>query len=183
MGGPKALMQVGARPWWKSQFERLRAVGVLQTWVISQEVEQAMLESGPIPFVSVRGQSSETMFDSVMRGIDSLIRRPPSGLFILPVDVPAAGKAVWDALCESDHVSRPQYHRLHGHPVYLPWPWIEDVLRPGSTEAEDRPDLRLDTLITPVVRNVPVKDPAVVFNLNTPEDVRRWVAENGAGPT
>jgi CTP:molybdopterin cytidylyltransferase MocA len=180
MAGPKALMEVSGRPWWQTQRQRLDPLGIPQTWVLSSEVEKAMLAAGPLPFRSVRGYADSPMFQSIMRGIDSLVAAPPEGVFVLPVDVPGAGKPVWDALCNRDEVSRPTYVGAHGHPVYLPWRWIDEVLRPGHAQSEATRPLRLDALIAPVVRDVPVKDPAVSANLNTPEDMRRWLAL-GAG--
>jgi CTP:molybdopterin cytidylyltransferase MocA len=185
MGTPKALMQVASRPWWQWQAERLREAGVPDLWVVSPEARRAISGGGREPIRMVEGDPEAPQFESFLAGVRELrasAEGPPEGVFVLPVDVPAPGKRVWQTVCEAGRVAVPMAEGVHGHPLFLAWDWLEEVLR-------DRPDharasqLRLDALIAPVATYVEVHDPSVAVNLNTPEDVERWLATGHApGP-
>jgi CTP:molybdopterin cytidylyltransferase MocA len=87
------------------------------------------------------------------------------------VDVPAPGPAVWPLLAAVSGIAIPTHARRRGHPAALPAPWIQTVLRPAL---QRRTPERLDRLIAEA-REVPVDDPAVATNLNTPEDLHAWL--------
>jgi len=175
MGTPKALMEVGGRPWWQVQRERLEGGGVPSTWVVSAEVKAVMTVPGTPPVRVIDSSPQLPMFASFLRGIDSLRASPPQGVFVLPGDVPAPERRVWESLCDHDQVSIPTYGDARGHPIYLPWRWIDEVLR-ATPDSASVSLLRLDRLVEPVARFVNVHDRSVAFNLNTPDDVRRWLA-------
>jgi CTP:molybdopterin cytidylyltransferase MocA len=181
MGTPKALMDISGRSWWQIQHERLEAARVPSTWVVSPDVHAAMTAPGAPPVRAIDSSPQLPMFASFLRGIDSLRADPPQGVFVLPVDVPAPDRAVWDSLCDLDQVSIPSYMDIRGHPIYLPWRWIDEVLR-ASPDSASVSLLRLDRLVEPVARFVNVHDRSVAFNLNTPDDVRRWLAGDEPPP-
>ncbi len=97
----------------------------------------------------------------------------PSGVYVLPVDVPAPLPDVFNALAGAA-VAVPTCAGKSGHPVYLSSEWIERVLLPVA----GRRDGRLDELIRPDALHVPVTDPSVTVNLNTPDDVATWLRAN-----
>lgn len=175
MGGPKALMQVGGRPWWQVQRERLAAVGLPQTWVVSEAVRTAISGQAGAPERMVVADSDAPMFQSVMAGVESL-RGPdrPRGVFVLPVDVPAPGPEVWEMLSRSVVPALPMCRGVHGHPLYSPWRWVESELL--GLSPRDRAGLRLDRLIAPSVRHIECGDVSVTINLNTPADVSTWLS-------
>ncbi len=172
MGGPKALMNVGGHPWWHVQAERLVAVGLPVTWVVSEEVARAIEAARPRPALSlVRADPDAPMFESLMTGLRANAAAGPRGVFVLPVDVPAPLIEVWRALAGSITPAVPEFERRRGHPVYLPWGWVEKRLLEAPT-TEKR---RLDVLIRDDVRAVGVNDGTVTINLNTLADVRAWL--------
>jgi CTP:molybdopterin cytidylyltransferase MocA len=173
MGTPKALMSVDGRPWWRIQAERLAAAGLEATWVVSAAVQASIGGEGDAPQSMALADSSVPMFDSILAGVAAVRGLRPRGLFVLPIDVPAAGPAVWSALARTGGVAIPTCGGRRGHPVYLPWGWLMGVL------AALPPSPRLDALIGPVATEVAVDDPSVLVNLNTPEDVRAWLAGGG----
>jgi CTP:molybdopterin cytidylyltransferase MocA len=170
MGGPKATMSVGGRPWWMWQSERLAAAGVAAVWVVSPVVRAAMAggKSGIQPAM-VDGSPDAPMFESVRAGLEFVGASRVRGVFVLPVDVPAARMDVWAALAGAGAgAAAPSYRGVHGHPIYLDWGLVErDVATAG-------PDARLDEIIEGRIVYVDVDDPAVAVNLNTPEDVCAW---------
>jgi nicotine blue oxidoreductase len=175
MGVPKALMNVNGPPWWVWQSRRLGRVGIPSVWVVSPEVRDTIMEDGPPPFKLVDSDPDASMFESFLAGVRACEVNPPQGVFVLPVDVPAPPRKVWQELCESGQVAVPTFEDTRGHPVYLPWEWLAEVLRSMPDHAHAS-HLRLDALIAPVARLINVHDPLVATNLNTPEDVSRWLA-------
>jgi molybdenum cofactor cytidylyltransferase len=175
MGGPKALMRAGGGVWWRVQQARLSEAGVKSLWVVSPEVEAAMVAEDDAPPLRAMGDPAAPMFASVVAGVLSLRDAPPRGVFVLPVDVPAAGAGVWAALSRSDVPAAPVWRGERGHPVYLPWGWVASELL-ALVDAGGVASARLDRLLEGWVSEVEVDDPGVLVNLNTPADVARWSA-------
>lgn len=170
-GGPKALHVVNGRPWWEIQRERLERVGLPVVWVVSERVRQGMGES--VPERMVIADESAPMFESVLAGVRDVGRRAgASSVFVLPVDVPVPRARVFHRLTESSSPAIPTHSGVHGHPVFIPWRFVEGhVLRAGASD-------RLDRLIESVRAEVDVDDPSVVTNLNTSEDFQRWAGHS-----
>lgn len=179
MGGPKAMMDVGGSSWWMGQVARLKRVGVPATWVVSEEVRRAMQDGGSDVRLVIADPAAP-MFTSIIRGLQSLLVQPPEGAFILPVDTPAPCAEVWQALAATASVAIPSYNGVHGHPVFLPWNWIEAHLSGQLRTGADAEGPRLDHMIAPIARIVPVSDPAITWNLNTPDDLARYLGTLGA---
>lgn len=173
MGAPKALMNVGGEPWWRRQLDAVRRAGRASLWVVSDEVAAEL--GGEEPELSLaRSDPDSTMFDSLMVGIDAIRHRPPGAIFVLPIDVPAAEPPTWDALAATGVTAAPAHSGKTGHPLYVPWKIVETILLdPESGPPGTR---RLDRIMAPMVHRVRVADRAVVFNLNTPDDVAAWLA-------
>lgn len=176
MGGPKALMTVDGEPWWRVQARRLRDAGCTPIWVVSPEVRAAIAGAPDGPRALVEANPDAPMFDSLRAGVGHLGPRTPERLFVLPVDVPAPGRATWDTLAtaRSDGVAVPVHAGRRGHPICLAQAWVDRVLRPAFA-APPGPSVRLDGLAAPARTEVPVSDPAVVANLNTPADLATWL--------
>ena len=180
MGGPKALLMIDGRSWWQHQQARLAPLALPVTWVVSSLVQQAMVASSVSLPEIVTADPALPMFGSVLVGLNSLKERSPEGIYILPVDCPAPSAQVWHALGASRQASFPTHNDKRGHPIYLPWSFVTGTLFPAASGGDPAsPDLRLDHLVAPVARAVPVNDSAVATNLNTPEDVRAWLAGGG----
>ncbi len=172
MGVPKALMAIGGRAWWQVQAGRLTDAGVEAIWVVSPEVQEAMSTT------SLRCESADPdapMFESVRVGLRAATAFAPGGVFILPIDVPAAEPATWRALAATHDVAAPRHAATApgtggGHPLHLPWAIAAEVILPAP------PGARLDRLVAGRIRVVGVEDAAVHVNLNTPADVAAWAA-------
>lgn len=178
MGGPKAIMQVAGRPWWHWQRERMGLTGLSQHWVMSRSVRHA------IPTAEIaeatESASDAPMFDSVVLGLNGILASGKAlgfGVFVLPVDVPSPGAAVYEALIGAGEAAAPMHGDRKGHPLLMPWSFIRSHVLAASRSA-DEASRRLDRLVRP--RLVPVDDRSVITNLNTPEDVQAWVAGDGS---
>ncbi len=174
MGGPKALMMVGGRAWWQEQRERLRAAGVRDVWVVSPVVFEAMKGEADAPERIVLSDADAPMFASIVAGVLSLRDHPPRGVCLLPVDVPAPSADTWSALGGGESPCIPRCENRRGHPVWLPWNFVERLILPWAPDGEWVARTRLDHLIAAELVEIIVKDAGVLVNLNTPEDVERW---------
>lgn len=171
MGGPKVLMDVGGKPWWRVQMDRLAATGIEQTWVVSPATRLALdAESSP-PKKLVHADENEPMFGSLIRGIRSLDVDRVRGVFVLPIDVPAPDATVWQALSSAGQCAVPTFQSKRGHPIYLPTNWVRTHLLQDPLSENSR----LDTLVRHDRIDVEVHDPCATTNLNTPDDVALWL--------
>ena len=194
MGGPKALRSLPESPWWREQQARLSRVPCPATWVVSEPVRAALSTSEGAPERVVSAEDGLPMFESILTGLSHIEchERPhPAGVFILPIDTPAPGPDTWARLADTGVVAAPSYNGEHGHPVFLPWDWaVGNALRRPHQGRIESP-LRLDRLIAPIIRYIPVNDPDVTVDLDTPEDLHAFIDRNqqhrprnaGPGPT
>ncbi len=181
MGSPKALMLVGGRPWWAIQHERLVAIGVPATWIVSPEVEAGIRSSGLSPGPLVRADPAAPMFASLLAGVAALRHQPPESLFVLPIDCPAPARRVWESLAAARAVAVPTHAGKRGHPVHLPWTFATSTIDPAAARATPSSPARLDTLIAPIARLIETDDPDTTTNLNTPADLQVWLHARSGG--
>ncbi len=178
MGGPKALMTVHGRAWWLTQRERIARTGLRDLWVVSDEVHNVIHNDGHAPEMIIT-DATAPMFASIIVGLRALADDPPSAVYVLPVDVPMCSVMTSNALRQrSDCPSAPVYDGHAGHPVRLPWAFIETDILEQAHDEQWVTSARLDHLLEGRCVHVPVDDPAVLVNLNTPEVLEKWEAMN-----
>ncbi len=156
MGQPKALMPVGDVPLLRLHIDRALTAG-LQSWVVlgfRPDAHAAVLPQG-VRIVYNPAWASTDMSTSAWLALETLGAAP---CLLTPVDVPPARPEVLRRLSGLPGDVVPTFDGLDGHPVRLAPPHV-----PG------RLDLRLAR-----ARRVMIEDPTCVYNLNTPEDWRRW---------
>lgn len=174
MGGPKALMDVGGRPWWRWQVERLEAAGMASVWVVNDAVIRGMSIHPDAPRACCRADGTAPMFHSLMGGIRSL-GSIPAFVHVLPVDVPCPKATTFASLERGAGmgVAVPTRAGSRGHPACLAGPWIARHLLDASGTSESR----LDVLIRGSTTEVEIPDdPDATVNLNTSRDVEAWLA-------
>ncbi len=193
MGGPKALMMIGGRPWWSVQDARLRGHGLVPTWVVSEKVREAMAKeegvrhqaSGKAGAGVVVADGGEPMFVSVLAGLAG-VGDLARGVFVLPVDTPAPRVEHWERIVSAEVPAHPTHRGKGGHPLYLPGVWIERALgalvvraraQGMAAVSEEAHTLRLDKLIGGESERIEVDDPGVVVNMNEPADVEAWLRD------
>lgn len=166
MGGPKALMHVDGREWWRAQDAALAALSLRRIWVVSRAVAPALPAAHPDREV-VLADELAPMFASIAAGLCAIAPSPPRGIFILPVDVPVPGAGVWAALRQRGQVCVPTHGPCRGHPLWMDWSFVEAALLPRIAD----PVSRLDELTRAACVAVETGDESVLLNLNTPADV------------
>lgn len=220
MGGPKALMRCDSATWWEQQQQRLDLLGGECRWVVTDNVRHEMIAAnrhaaGRLACVVV--EPDRPMFHSVLMGLYAaifehagidigiespgdvgreLVRRPVEGVYVLPVDTPAARPEVWAALRvgHGDVPVVPLYSegndagRVHngtnesprGHPIFLPASWLLGPFAAVVQDARERgisETLRLDRLIEQTRRLLAVTDADVRTNINTPDELAGWLRD------
>ncbi len=173
MGVPKALMRVHDMLWWQYQQQRLAKLDMPQTWVVSKAVKTTIQQHKDAPSQLIEADENAPMFQSLLTGINSLDHTTTRGIFVLPVDVPAPMPSVWQALALLNAVAVPQYNNHAGHPIYLPWNFVQQELLNRQPFSSDKP--RLDRLVAPILKQIKVGDPDTTTNLNTPKELELWL--------
>ena len=167
LGEPKGLVMVEGRTWIDRQLEALgRRRAVLVLGHDRDRYLPVVLALGrPVDLVT-NPDPDRGPFSSLQEGLAAV--DPGSPAFVLPVDVPAPGKAVWTALEASlgpAEAAVPVHDGKGGHPVPLGAALVARLLtRPASSRLDE--ELRA----LPLVARVPVDDPRVGLNLNTASD-------------
>jgi molybdenum cofactor cytidylyltransferase len=177
MGQDKALI-----PWQGGSFLSA-AIRVLQSTtdfviVVAGENEEnlapivhaqaAFLVRNPFP---QRGQ-----FSSLQRGLDEVLNRGRDAAIVTLVDRPAPDpqtvKLLKEGFLESDKqiwAVVPELEGKHGHPIVMGREMIEVFLRaPVDSNAREVEHAHQEH-----IRYLPVNDPYVVMNVNTPEDLEK----------
>ena len=174
-GRPKALLDVGGETALGRVVRRLRSAGVSEVRVVTGSHDASIRDGVPSELRSsvdwrVNAHPEDGRTGSIQRGLEDL---PSTARVILwPVDQPLARAETLPHLLsvlDEDLLALwvlPEFLGRGGHPV---------VLAPEAVRAVGRlsPSTPLRTLLPhlgPQVRRVPVDDPGVVVNLNTPAE-------------
>ncbi|HRI51267.1 MAG TPA: nucleotidyltransferase family protein [Pseudomonadota bacterium] len=118
---------------------------------------------------------SRGMLSSVQAALRVLAEAPGRGALLWPVDVPLVTEATVQRLISGDlsRLTAPCYEGRGGHPLWLPAALHQEVLAlPASAS------LRTLRESHPLLR-IPVEDPGVLRDLDTPSDFARALAELG----
>lgn len=164
-GAPKGLVPWRGRAWIEHQLQALPGRAIV---VLGLDRDRYLAE---VPSLASRAEivvnpdPDRGPFSSLQLGLAAA----RGAVFVLPVDVPAPSSAVWTALADALHADAavPVLGDRGGHPVLLAEPFAARLrtLLP--------PDARLDEQLKhgrANVTRVPVGDPRVGMNLNTPRD-------------
>jgi molybdenum cofactor cytidylyltransferase len=172
MGEPKGLVAFRGRPWLLHQIDAIERAGGRALLVLGAD-RARYLEALPDLLHRVRLACNDDPdrgpFSSLQCGLAAIAQG--AATFVLPVDVPAASPAVWDALRDAlvaaarADAALPELEGRGGHPVLLA---PRTMARLQSRPATSRLDVELTAL--PLVIRVPVTDPAIRLNLNEPSD-------------
>lgn len=182
MGSPKALLDFRGQPFVVRILEALEALDVKTRVVVLGPdaprvrpilaghdcllVENPDVDGGPI--ASLR---------TALRALEGV---RPAGALVWPVDLPHVRVATVDRLLETHRRTRPQavvpaFAERRGHPVLWGAGLFDELLTSEqATKDGARAVLRAHEA---EVTSVPVDDPAVIDDLNTPEDYERLVRE------
>ena len=174
MGSDKALL-----PWNEGTFlsAAIRALQPVTELVIvvagENEAAIAPIVNAYAAFLVRNPRPERGQFSSLQTGLEAVLNRGRDAAIVTLVDRPAPALATVELLknefINSDDQSWaviPELGGKHGHPIVIGREMIEAFLRaPAGSNARDVEHARQDH-----IRYVPVNDPLVVVNVNTPQD-------------
>jgi len=131
-------------------------------------------------FVVVNPDPSRGQFSSLQVGLREVLNRGRDAAIITLVDRPPAAMITVQTLREAFETAEqkiwavvPEYGQKHGHPYVTGREMMERFLRePTTGNARDVEHRYLDH-----IQYLPVSDPFVVLNINTPEDYASLLAQ------
>jgi CTP:molybdopterin cytidylyltransferase MocA len=177
MGRPKALLRVGGESFLERAVRILREGGCRGTIVVVNDAaaETARLAELAGARVVVNAAESSEPIDSIRLALD-VLPRAADWAAILPVDHPLVEPRTIELLIEAARtrgapIVRPLHHGIAGHP---------GLYARRTFSAFSDPDLErgahsvIEAYGTEVL-DLPVEDPGVIADLNTPEELLRWL--------
>jgi molybdenum cofactor cytidylyltransferase len=181
MGRPKALLTAGDRTFIRRILDTLRDAGIADAVVVIRPGDEAIAEeiaAAAYGRAMVNPQPERGQLTSLLAGLDAVERPDVSAVLVTLVDVPLISPATVRTLCEraprsSAQIVRAVYGGRHGHPVIFKRP-LFDALRRADPSVGAKAVVRSAT-----IEDVDTGDPAVVEDVDTPEDYRRVVSPAG----
>jgi CTP:molybdopterin cytidylyltransferase MocA len=192
MGEPKGLIDARGKPWLEHQLDSFRAAGGKRAYVVlgfQKEIYREAvdwLDSSPGTWIEqgglfrsavINGSPHYGPFSSITAAAQALLCRSDPGAFVLPVDVPAAGKEVWENLAQNlagpVQACLPVFAKHGGHPVLLARSFLKTLIQIPVDSENARLDFQLRDLGENQIVRISVEDDRVVKNMNTPEDLER----------
>jgi len=177
MGRDKALL-----PWRDGTFlsagiRMLRPVTELVIVVASgNAAELTPIVNAHAAFLAVNPDPQRGQFSSLQVGLQEVLNRGRDAAIVTLVDRPAAevatARQLRDAFLSADDptwAAVPEFGGKHGHPFVIGREMIEAFLRApvGATARE------IEHANQQHIRYIPVSDPLVIANVDTPEDFER----------
>lgn len=180
MGRPKALLPTPSGvPLALHQARLLQAAGCTRVVIVlgcdCAKIAGAL--SGTGLFECVRNRSwRKGRLSSVQIGLRAV--HDPDGIMLLPVDtvgvrVETLMKMREEAESTRPPAVRPTFKGENGKVAWISRSVAREILRMDPT----REDARLDVILRPLARRIEVDDPAILSNVNTPEE---WERARGA---
>ncbi|PTL83269.1 NTP transferase domain-containing protein [Vitiosangium sp. GDMCC 1.1324] len=172
MGYPKALIEhEGGRSFLQSLVSTFGKAGCSVIGVIGKDAE-AVREQHPAVHLVENEQWQDSQLGSVKTGLEAAFEDGADLVLIHPVDMPALRastlKSLIKALGDSVEGIRPEFESAAGFPIILSRSTAERLRSMDSGETS------LEGAVKGLqLRRIPVKDPGVVVNINTPETYER----------
>ncbi len=183
MGYPKALLTFHGRTFLETILDAMRAVGVRRRVVVLGPDADKILKH--IDLTDETVLSTERLDAGPIGSIRAAIREvqahPVDGLLVWPVDMPQVTIATVETLLHRFLTSNrviavPEFDGTRGHPVIFGRATFQELLDAPDAEGA-RSVVRADS---DRVVTVPVPDPGVVEDLNTPSEYQRLITRHDA---
>jgi molybdenum cofactor cytidylyltransferase len=186
MGYDKALLTWGGETFLSLAIRRLSTVCDFVVVVAGNNAEtlRPMIYQNA-GYLVINKQPEEGQFSSLRAGLREVLERGRDSAVVTLVDRPAAAVETLELLRETFLHSRPEqtwavvpeFRGKHGHPYIASREMIEAFLRaPQTSTARDIEHANQSKILY-----VPVSDPNVTANLNTPEEYETWKLEKEQG--
>ncbi len=191
MGHPKGLLLDKKEYWFETQLKSIASSGGTEVYIALGFHTAAYCEK--LPWLTSALQAPTTYLNLTIRAIVnpnpergsfsslqtvlSQIEKPKTILFC-PIDVPIPKDETLQLLLKKQQaIVIPNYKGKNGHPIVMAAAFWKSLLQLNPSNS------RLDYLIkacpSSMIGIVPVENPEVILNLNTPEDWETYQQKNG----
>jgi molybdenum cofactor cytidylyltransferase len=170
MGHPKALIEhEGGKSFLQSLASTFGKAGCAVIGVVGKDA-QAVKDQHPAVNLVENAQWQDGQLSSVKAGLEAALDEDADVVLLHPVDMPALRastlKSLLKSMGDSLEALRPEFEGAAGYPIVLSRGAAERMRASGESQLES-------ALKAVQLRRVPVKDPGVVVNINTPETYER----------
>ncbi|WNG61770.1 NTP transferase domain-containing protein [Archangium gephyra] len=172
MGYSKALIEhEGGKSFLQSLVSTFGKAGCSVIGIIGKEAE-AVRDQHPAVHLVENERWQDGQLSSVKAGLEAAFEDGADIILLQPVDMPALRastlKSLIKAMGDSVEAIRPEFEGASGFPIILSRGAAERLRDRDSTETQ------LEVAVRGLqMRRIPVKDPGVVVNINTPETYER----------
>lgn len=181
MGRPKLVLPIDGQPLLLRVIRALLEGGVHRVLVLcAPESEPGAAQSASIALTSgaevlVAPQLTPDMRTTVELGLATLQPTPPDLVVLSPADAPGLSSSSVRLLLEASalrpgRIIIPIVQGRRGHPLLLPWPFARQI-------PELPPNVGVNALLhhhQTEIDEIPLSDPGLLEDLDTPEDYLRW---------
>jgi molybdenum cofactor cytidylyltransferase len=178
MHTPKALLQLGDETFAQAIMRKAQESGIDCVYLVAgahyPKIRDELRQSSGFEII-FNPRFAEGQISSLQEGL----RNMPSGstdALVWPVDLPlvlqeTAQELIASHIASGNPVTIPVYRGKHGHPVLYNIDAIRTILSLGT----DHTAKELQEVYAGRITFVEVNDPAVLVDIDTPEDYRKYV--------
>lgn len=180
MGFPKALLKYRGRTFLQNLLDVTEALGISRRIVVVGPDPGRILSEHELRGVTVvtNPDPASGPIVSIQAAIEAVQAHPVEGLLVWPVDYPHVAVKTVETMLDrfrvgSSSIVVPEYEGKRGHPVLFRRSVFDELMSVTDDEGA-RGVVRADP---GRVEAVPVNDPAVLDDLNTPESYRQLLRQ------
>ena len=170
MGEPKPLLELDGRTFLQATVQALREGGCGRVTVVVASPDASLAARSAGAGIA-QGRPDGEQIDSLRSGLDAL-GDEVEAVVVLPVDHPrvrpgTVGTLISAWRTEPEAIVRPVHDGRPGHPTIFPrrlWPTLRDASLPDGARSVVEAERVVD---------VPVDDPGVLVDIDTPDDLER----------
>lgn len=175
IGSPKALLKIDSQTFVERIANVLRSAGIQDIILVAGAHYEEIRKNAKGIAVVFNSQHQLGQFSSLQTGLREL-SKPPEFVIVWPVDLPLVRKETIVALLtkaqtQKDPITVPVYHGRKGHPVIYTAETITKILSMEPTHTGKELFEHFEGRIT----LTDVEDPAVLIDIDTPEDYERHI--------
>jgi molybdenum cofactor cytidylyltransferase len=179
MGSPKALLTIEGETFLERIVRLMREAGISDIWVVYHQKE--IREKGPEGINWIyNGEPEKGQLHSLRLFVKTILEKDSPGFVMTPVDHPLVTVKTYQKLVEKVGLGKiliPTYKKRRGHPTFFPKSTYRDLLD-APLEIGARYVIRKRKEL---VLEIPVDDPGILVDIDTPQDLEEIIKRGGIG--